>query len=105
MNRMKAVLGHWAPTIFKCLMLAIFVGFALGVGSGFLIENWKQINLPQLSLILGISLWLTSMMIAVYVTQSVHKRRFKKFACIMVQSQGETAHRRQAVNHNRRYMA
>jgi hypothetical protein len=105
MHTIKTALSHWGPVIFKCVMVAVLAGLALGIGSGLLIENWKQINLPQLSLVLGASLWLTSMIFAVYVTQSLNKRRFKKFACIMVHSQSEDAKRREAVNHNRRYMA
>ena len=105
MHYVKNIFNNWGPVICKCILVAVLAGLAMGAGSGLSLEHYTQLNLPQLSMILGVFLWISSMVFAVYVTENMNRRRFKKFACVLVPHQATQTQRRVAANHNRRYMA
>ena len=104
MHNAKVIFRHWGPVIAKCMLAAIFAGSMLGIGSGVILEHFSHIDVPQLGIVLAVCLWFGTMVFAVFVVESMNRRRFKKFACVLVQSENEELQRRAAANHNRRYI-
>ena len=68
------------PIVLRCVMLAAFIGAALGLGSSLLLEIWKNLTIFEMGILMAVCLWIGSLILSVYLTELIVKRRIYRRA-------------------------
>lgn len=102
MQRFIKLMKDWAAIIWRCTGLAIAIGLILGMGSSFMLEASHHLSTVEIGLIAGAFLWIASLFVAIYLTESLMKRRIKKY--LSAEAKRHDIHRKKiAANHNAPY--